>query len=74
MDNENNVQCCDREKKIKYSHESICGGGVYGLAFVGALVYFIQNADSFKMILIGIFKAIFWPAFLIYNLLVFLGM
>jgi hypothetical protein len=49
-------------------------GGVYGLGFIGALVYFLQNADSFIVGLIGLGKAIFWPAFLVYNLLKFLAM
>jgi len=50
------------------------GGGVYGLAFIGALVYFIQHADSFGAGVLGFFKALLWPAFLIYKLLEFLKM
>lgn len=44
-------------------------GGIYGLAFLGALVYYIQNADSFWMGALGLVKAALWPAFLIYKLL-----
>lgn len=53
-----------------------CGtsGCIYGMAFVGAAVYFIQNADSFWMGVLGVLKAIVWPALLIYNLLGSLGM
>jgi hypothetical protein len=47
--------------------------GIYGLAFIGSLVYFIQQADSFWMGVIGVIKALLWPAFLIYKLLGFLG-
>ncbi len=47
-------------------------GGIYGLAFIGALVYFIQQATSFWMGVLGFFKAIFWPAVLIYKLLEYL--
>lgn len=65
-------ECCDG-KKVKCSNESV-GGGIYGLAFLGSLVYYLQNADSFTIGLIGFFKAIFWPAFLIYKLFGFLGM
>jgi len=49
-------------------------GGVYGVAFIGALVYFIQHATSFWNGVLGVFKALFWPAFLIYKLLEFLKM
>ncbi|MCX6704507.1 MAG: hypothetical protein NTZ07_03640 [Candidatus Woesebacteria bacterium] len=40
---------------------------VYGLGFIGALIYFIQNAHSFGEGLLGILKAIVWPAFVVYN-------
>jgi len=48
--------------------------GVYGLAFIGAAVYFIQNADSLGSGIIGLLKAIIWPALVVYNLLGFLGL
>ncbi len=47
-------------------------GGMYGLGFIGALVYFIQQATTFWMGVLGFFKAIFWPAVLIYKLLEYL--
>ncbi|HET9641486.1 MAG TPA: hypothetical protein VFP46_01385 [Candidatus Paceibacterota bacterium] len=42
------------------------GAGVYGLGFIGAAVYFIQHAPTVWLGLIGIVKALFWPAFLVY--------
>ncbi|KKS95577.1 MAG: membrane protein [Microgenomates group bacterium GW2011_GWC1_43_13] len=45
---------------------------VYGLGFIGALIYFIQNAHSFGEGLLGILKAIVWPALVVYKLLGFL--
>jgi hypothetical protein len=39
---------------------------VYGMGFIGALVYFIAQATSFKLGIIGFFKAIVWPAMLVY--------
>lgn len=48
------------------------GGFVYFLAFIGALVYFMQQATSFTGVVIGFLKAIVWPAFLVYYLLDFL--
>jgi hypothetical protein len=47
-------------------------GGIFGMAFVGAAIYFIQQATSFWSGVFGFFKAIFWPAVLIYKLLEYL--
>ena len=53
-----------------------CGSGsaVYGLGFIGSAIYFISTATSFWMGALGVLKAIVWPAFLIYELLKYLGM
>lgn len=52
------------------------GGGdaVYGLGLIGAAVYYFQQASSFWLVIVGLFKAIFWPAFLVHSLLTFLHM
>ena len=47
-------------------------GVVYGLGFIGALVYFIQHAHTFGEGLLGILKAIVWPALAVYKLIGFL--
>lgn len=47
---------------------------VYGMAFVGALIYFVQHATSFWGVVLGVLKAIVWPVILIYRLLEFLQM
>lgn len=44
-------------------------GGVYGLGFIGAAVYFLQHATDLVSGLIGFAKALVWPAFLVYKLL-----
>ncbi len=49
------------------------GGAVYGLGFIGAAIYYISHAPSFWMGVLGILKAIVWPAFLVYQFLKFLG-
>ena len=48
-------------------------GAVYGLGFIGALIYFISHATGFWMGVFGVFKAIFWPAFFIYAIFKYLG-
>ncbi len=50
------------------------GGALYGLGFLGALVYYITTATSLWEGVIGVLKALLWPAFLVFELLKFLGM
>lgn len=49
------------------------GNAVYGLGLIGALVYYIQAADGFWSGVLGILKALVWPAFVVYDLLKFLA-
>jgi hypothetical protein len=44
-------------------------GAVYGLGFIGALVYYWQHAGGLWAHLWAIFEAILWPAFVVYDLL-----
>lgn len=53
------------------------GGGadaVYGLGIIGAWVYYISTATTFWIGVLGFFKGIFWPAFMVYEMLKFLNM
>lgn len=47
---------------------------VYGLAFIGSVVYYISHATSFWMGVVGFLKSLVWPAFLIYEVMKFLKM
>ncbi len=47
-------------------------GGGWLLGFIGALIYFLQHASSFWVGVVGILKAIVWPAYLVYHLFSFL--
>jgi len=49
------------------------GGAIYGLGLIGAAVYFIGQATSFWLSVLGFLKALVWPALLIYQLLMFLN-
>lgn len=40
---------------------------VYGFGLIGAAVYFLVHATSFWMGVLGILKAIVWPAVLVYE-------
>ncbi len=48
-------------------HNTASSGVVYGLGFIGAVIYFISHATGFWMGAIGFLKAIVWPAFLVYE-------
>lgn len=45
---------------------------VYGMGFIGALIYFIQHASTFGAGVLGFLKSLIWPIILIYKLLEFL--
>lgn len=65
---------CDCNNKNRYAGAHAGGGAVYGLGFLGALVYYIQHATSFWNGLLGVLKAIIWPALLVFQALGFLKM
>jgi predicted small integral membrane protein len=58
----------------KRSYNASASQPVYGLGFIGALVYYLSHATTFWIGVVGFFKAIFWPAMLVYKLLEYLNM
>jgi hypothetical protein len=46
-----------------------CGGSIYFIGFIGAAVYYLQQSTTFWTGVLGILKALVWPAFLVYKLL-----
>jgi len=50
------------------------GGAVYGIGFFGAVIYYIQTATSFLDGVWGFVQALFWPGFVVYELMKFLEM
>jgi len=55
------------------THYNNCGGAVYGIGFIGSLVYYLSTATGFWAGVLGILKSIVWPGFLVYEVLKFLG-
>lgn len=51
----------------KSYHESGTAGAVYGLGFLGAAVWFISQATTFWIGVLGFLKAVVWPALLVYE-------
>jgi hypothetical protein len=61
-------------KKIKnVCNTQGCGGAFYGLGFLGSAIYYISTATGFWVGVLGVLKAIVWPAFLIFELLKLVG-
>jgi hypothetical protein len=77
---EKSAECCQPDMPFKHHHcHCHChhhgqSGAIYCLGVVGALFYFLQNAATFSLVMIGIGKSIFWPAILMFKLLTYLHM
>jgi len=67
-------ECCEGKMNFNKHHSHNHGGSnaIYGLGVVGALFYFLQGATTLGMVIVGIGKAVFWPAILMFKLLTFL--
>ncbi len=57
-----------------YRNSGAGGGAVYGLGLIGAAIYFIQQAPTFWLGVLGFLKAIVWPALVVYRVLDYLKM
>ena len=67
----------NNEQEIRNQKGNYRGGAseaVYGLGLLGAWFYYLTHAATFWMGVLGIFKGIFWPAFLVYEVLKYLNM
>jgi hypothetical protein len=63
----------NRNYKYNYRYNRAGGGGaVYGLGFVGAAIFFIGKATTFWMGVLGLLRAVVWPAYLVYEAFNFL--
>lgn len=70
--------CCDTCEKN--CHKARCqrrtsgGNSVYALGLIGAAIYYITTASTFWVGVLGVLKAIIWPAFVVFNLMKYLQM
>ncbi len=76
MKKENLSAECYTDKACSRGCNGHCGSSnaIYGLGVIGALFYFLQSASGFSAVIVGIGKAIFWPAILMFKLLTYLQM
>jgi hypothetical protein len=56
-----------QKRSTMSKHDCPQSGAVYGLGFIGAAIYFISQATTFWMGVLGFLKAIVWPGFLVYE-------
>jgi hypothetical protein len=62
------------DKTIQVKYQAGSSEAVYGLGLIGAWVYYIGRAKTVQQGVVGFFKGLFWPAFLVYEMLKFLNM
>jgi hypothetical protein len=63
----------DKDRKMWARRGGCTGHFGYFLGLIGALVYYVQHADGFWSVVVAILKALVWPAFVVYDLLKFMG-
>lgn len=71
-DKKQSEQCdcgCESKCDCGCGKMKCCGGAIYGLGFIGACVYYIMQAPTFWTGVLGVLKAIVWPAMLVFKLL-----
>lgn len=77
MKQSDSKQCtceCDRRHGRHKRNYGSSGNAVYSLGMLGALVYYISTASGFWIGVLGVLKAIVWPAFVVYDLMKLLHM
>jgi len=69
MNKDNSPKFIFKNKIVKKGR----GSSIWFLGFIGALVYYLHvHSGTFWLVILAFLKAIVWPAFLIYHLMVFL--
>ena len=65
-------ECYQNKHIFKHHNHNNSSGAIYGLGVIGALFYFLQHATTFSLIAMGVGKAVFWPALVIFKVLTLL--
>ena len=66
QDERTSAECPSRPRGFD---SELCGGAVYGLGLIGALVWYWQHAEGGGEQAFSVLKAMVWPAFLVYDAL-----
>lgn len=69
------IECCGRGscRSNKKRQKKSTPGSIYFLGMIGAAIYFIGIATTFRFGVLGVLKAFVRPVFLVHGLLKFLG-
>lgn len=59
-------------KDKKVTRNTAGGGAALFMGFIGALVYYLQQAHGFWPVILAFLKACVWPALMVYDALKFL--
>ena len=65
-------ECGEKVIIKKSSNNSGLAGAVYGLGLIGAAIFYISQAETFWMGVLGFLKAIVWPVFMVLHSFQFL--
>lgn len=57
------------DKTVKVINNGGAGGFVFFAAWVGAVAYFVGQADGFWPVIVAFLKACVWPAYVVYEVL-----
>ena len=60
---------CFDQKEDSMKKEVSSQAPVYGLGFIGSVIYYISHATTFWAGFLGFLKSLVWPAFLVYEAL-----
>lgn len=63
-----------KKKETKDRPDCATTSAIYGLGFIGAAIYYITIATGFWNGVLGLLKALVWPAFLVFETFKFLGL
>jgi len=62
----------EQKQRPKIVYQRGASEAVYGFGLIGACVYYFSHATTIVVGIIGFFKALVWPAILVYEALKFL--
>ncbi|MEK7080898.1 MAG: hypothetical protein AAB902_00690 [Patescibacteria group bacterium] len=68
---EQETKIVNNKKWGRMNKGSSPAGVVYGLGFIGAAIYFLQHSNTLLTGVLGILKALVWPAFVVYKIFEF---
>lgn len=68
-----NAEICPKSIQMANDMKHHGSSAIYGLGLIGAAIYYITTATGFWMGVLGLVKALFWPAFLVYEALKAVG-